>query len=88
MRTEVAIVGAGPAGLLLGALLPKAGIDNVVIERSSAEHVMSRIRAGVLEQGTVDLLDEVGCGARLHREGLVHEGIDIAYGGEVQRMDL
>ena len=88
MRTEVAIIGAGPAGLLLGALLTKAGIDNVIIERSSAEHVMSRIRAGVLEQGTVDLLDEVGCGARLHSEGLVHEGIDIAFGGEVHRMDL
>jgi len=88
MRTEVAIIGAGPAGLLLGALLTKAGIDNVIVERSSAEHVMGRIRAGVLEQGTVDLLDEVGCGDRLHREGLVHEGIDIAFGGALHRMDL
>ena len=88
MRTQVAIIGAGPAGLLLGALLTKAGIDNVIVERSSAEHVMGRIRAGVLEQGTVDLLDAVGCGTRLHREGLVHEGIDIAFGGAIHRMDL
>jgi p-hydroxybenzoate 3-monooxygenase len=88
MRTEVAIIGAGPAGLLLGALLTKAGIDNVIVERSSAAHVLSRIRAGVLEQGTVDLLDEVGCGTRLHREGLVHEGIDIAFGGGLHRVDL
>jgi len=88
MRTQVAIIGAGPAGLLLGALLTKAGIDNVIVERSSAEHVMGRIRAGVLEQGTVDLLDAVGCGTRLHREGLVHEGIDIAFGGARHRMDL
>jgi p-hydroxybenzoate 3-monooxygenase len=88
MRTQVAIIGAGPAGLLLGALLTKAGIDNVIVERSSAEHVMGRIRAGVLEQGTVDLLDAVGCGARLHREGLVHEGIDIAFGGAAHRVDL
>lgn len=88
MRTQVAIIGAGPAGLLLGALLGKAGIDNVILERSSAEHVTSRIRAGVLEQGTVDLLDEVGCGTRLHHDGLVHEGIDIAFGGALHRMDL
>ena len=88
MRTQVAIIGAGPAGLLLGALLGRAGIDNVIVERSSAEHVMARIRAGVLEQGTVDLLDEIGCGGRLHREGLVHEGIDIAFGGALHRMDL
>jgi p-hydroxybenzoate 3-monooxygenase len=82
------IVGAGPAGLLLGALLGRAGIDNVIIERSSAEHVLSRIRAGVLEQGTVDLLDEVGCGARLHADGLIHEGIDIAFGDTLHRIDL
>jgi p-hydroxybenzoate 3-monooxygenase len=88
MRTQVAIIGAGPAGLLLGQLLHRAGIDNVILERSSSAHVLSRIRAGVLEQGTVALLDEVGCGARLHAEGLVHDGIDIAFGDAVHRIDL
>lgn len=67
-RTQVAIVGAGPAGLLLGALLAKAGIDSVILEQRSAEYVLGRIRAGVLEQICVDLLDEAGVGARLHRE--------------------
>jgi len=88
MRTQVAIVGAGPAGLLLGQLLGRAGIDNVIVERSSAEHVLGRIRAGVLEQGTVDLLDEAGAGARVHAEGLIHEGIDIAFDGALHRLDL
>jgi p-hydroxybenzoate 3-monooxygenase len=74
MRTQVAIIGAGPAGLLLGQLLQKQGIDNVILERQTAEHVLSRIRAGLIEQSTVDLLDEVGVGARMHREGLVHDG--------------
>jgi p-hydroxybenzoate 3-monooxygenase len=88
MRTQVAIVGAGPAGLLLGALLHKAGIDNVIVERSSAAHVLSRIRAGVLEQGTVDLLKSVGCGTRLETEGLVHDGIELAFGDTLHRIDL
>lgn len=88
MRTKVAIVGAGPAGLLLGQLLQGAGIDNVIVERSSAAHVLSRIRAGVLEQGTVALLDAVGCGTRLHQEGLRHDGIEIAFGGVRHRIDL
>jgi len=88
MRTQVAIIGAGPAGLLLGALLSRAGIDNVIVERSTATHVLSRIRAGVLEQGTVAMLEEVGCGARLHSEGLVHEGIELAFGDELHRLDL
>lgn len=88
IRTQVAIVGAGPAGLLLGALLGRSGIDNIIVERASAEHVLSRIRAGVLEQGTVDLLDAVGCGARLHADGLIHEGIDIAFGDTLHRVDL
>jgi p-hydroxybenzoate 3-monooxygenase len=88
MRTRVAIIGAGPAGLLLGALLGRAGIDNVIVERSSAAHVLSRIRAGVLEQGTVDLLRSVGCASRLEAEGLVHEGIDIAFAGALHRVDL
>jgi p-hydroxybenzoate 3-monooxygenase len=88
MRTQVAIVGAGPAGLLLGQLLGQAGIDNVIVERASAEHVLGRIRAGVLEQGTVGLLEEVGCADRLHAEGLVHEGIDLAFAGVRHRIDL
>ncbi|HVX80711.1 MAG TPA: 4-hydroxybenzoate 3-monooxygenase [Devosiaceae bacterium] len=88
MRTQVAIIGAGPAGLLLGALLHKAGIDNVIIERATAEHVLSRIRAGVLERGTVALLESVGCAGRLKTEGLVHEGIDIAFGNTIHRVDL
>ncbi len=88
MRTQVAIVGAGPAGLLLGQLLHRAGIDAVVVERQSAEHVRGRIRAGVLEQVTVDLLDEIGIGARMHREGLVHEGIELLVGGKRHRVDL
>ncbi|MEP7241012.1 MAG: 4-hydroxybenzoate 3-monooxygenase [Devosia sp.] len=88
MRTQVAIIGAGPAGLLLGALLGEAGIDNVIVERSSATHVLSRIRAGVLEQGTVDLLTSVGCGGRLQAEGLVHDGIEIAFDDRLHRIDL
>ncbi len=79
MRTQVAIVGAGPAGLLLGALLHRHGIDNVVVEQRSADYVLGRIRAGVLEQVTVDLLDEAGVGQRLHREGLPHDGFDISF---------
>jgi p-hydroxybenzoate 3-monooxygenase len=88
MRTQVAIIGAGPAGLLLGALLGKAGIDTTIIERTGAAHVLSRIRAGVLEQGTVRLLESVGCAARLHAEGLVHEGISLAFDGRLHRIDL
>lgn len=67
-RTQVAIVGAGPAGLLLGQLLHRAGIDAVIIERQSADYVLGRIRAGVLEQVTMDLLDEAGVGQRMHQE--------------------
>ena len=88
MRTQVAIIGAGPSGLLLGQLLYKAGIDNIIIERQGAEYVLGRIRAGVLEQVAVDLLDECGVGARMHREGLVHEGIELLFRGERHRIDL
>ena len=87
-RTQVAIVGAGPSGLLLGQLLAQAGIDAVVLERQTGEHVLGRIRAGVLEQISVDLLDDVGVGARLHREGLVHEGFEILWRGRRHRIDL
>jgi p-hydroxybenzoate 3-monooxygenase len=79
LKTQVAIIGAGPSGLLLGQLLAKHGIENIVVERQSKEYVLSRIRAGVLEQGTVGLLDEAGVGERLHREGLIHHGFDIAF---------
>ncbi len=88
MRTQVAIVGAGPAGLLLGALLAKAGIDNVILEQRSGAYVLGRIRAGVLEQICVDLLDEAGAGARLHREGLVDDGFVLVFGGQAHRIDL
>jgi p-hydroxybenzoate 3-monooxygenase len=88
MRTQVAIIGAGPSGLLLGQLLFKAGIDNIIIERQSGEYVLSRIRAGVLEQVTVDLLDECGIGARMHREGLVHHGIELLFKGTRHRIDM
>jgi p-hydroxybenzoate 3-monooxygenase len=87
-RTQIAIIGAGPAGLLLGQLLHKYGIDNVILERKDPDYVLSRIRAGVLEQGAVDMLDEAGVGARLHQEGLVHDGIEIAFGGVRHRIDL
>ena len=77
MKTQVAIIGAGPSGLLLGALLHKDGIDNVILEQRSADYVLGRIRAGVLEQVTVDLLDEAGVGARMHAEGLPHDGFEM-----------
>jgi p-hydroxybenzoate 3-monooxygenase len=87
-RVQVGIIGSGPAGLLLGQLLHNAGIENVILERRSKDYVLGRIRAGVLEQGTVDLLDQAGCGERMHREGLVHEGIDLAFDGRHHRIDL
>jgi len=88
MRTQVAIVGAGPAGLLLGQLLYRAGIDNVIVERQSAEYVLGRIRAGILEQVTVDLMDEAGVGARLHREGIIHRSIELAFNGRRHPIDV
>ncbi|ESR26194.1 4-hydroxybenzoate 3-monooxygenase [Lutibaculum baratangense] len=88
MRTQVAIVGSGPAGLLLGQLLHEAGVDNVIVERKSKEYVLGRIRAGVLEQGLVDLLDEAKASDRLHREGLVHHGVEIASIERRLRIDM
>lgn len=87
MRTQVAIIGAGPAGLLLGQLLHHNGIDNVILERTSREHVRGRIRAGVLEAGTVNLLNRAG-GTRVNAEGLIHEGIELAFAGTRHRIDL
>ncbi|HEY2884275.1 MAG TPA: 4-hydroxybenzoate 3-monooxygenase [Rhizomicrobium sp.] len=88
MRTKVAIIGAGPAGLLLGQLLRSYGIDNVVLERHTGEYVLGRIRAGLLEEGTVALMDEVGAGKRAHAEGLIHDGIELAFGGHRHRIDM
>ncbi len=88
MRTQVAIIGAGPAGLLLSHLLHLQGIASVVLEAQSRKHVEERIRAGVLEQGTVDLLVEAGIGERLRREGLVHHGLELRFGGRGHRVDL
>ena len=88
MKTRIAIIGAGPSGLLLGQLLRNAGIDNVIIERQTPDYVLGRIRAGVLEQGTVDLTREAGVSERMDREGRVHEGIDMIFGGTVVRIDL
>jgi p-hydroxybenzoate 3-monooxygenase len=88
MRTQVVIIGAGPSGLLLGQLLHRAGIDNVILERHSAEHVLGRIRAGVLEQVTVDVLDAAGVGQRLHAQGLPHDGFDLLFNGDRHRIDL
>ena len=87
-RVQVGIIGSGPAGLLLGQLLHRAGIETVVLERRSRDYVLGRIRAGVLEQGAVGLLDKAGCGARLHSEGLVHSGVNLAFDGALHRIDL
>jgi len=87
-RTQVAIIGAGPSGLLLGQLLHRAGIANVIVERQSGDYVLGRIRAGVLEQTTCDLLDEAGVGGRMHEEGLVHGGVELCFGGARHRIDM
>ena len=88
MRTQVAIIGAGPAGLLLGQLLHRAGVDNVILESRSQDYVLARVRAGVLESGTVALLKRAGVGERCKAEGLVHDGFDLAFGGARHRIDL
>ncbi|MFL1464071.1 4-hydroxybenzoate 3-monooxygenase [Roseococcus sp. DSY-14] len=88
IRTQVAIIGAGPAGLLLAQLLHRAGVDSLVIERQSRPYIEGRIRAGLLEQGSVDTLTEAGLGERLHREGLAHEGMELRFAGGNQRIEL
>ena len=87
-RTQVGIIGAGPAGLLLSQQLHRAGIDTLVLERRSRDYVLGRIRAGVLERGTVEQLTEAGVGARLAREALLHEGVGLAFAGRHHRLDL
>lgn len=87
-RTQVGIVGAGPAGLLLGQLLHLQGIDSVILEKSEREHVIERVRAGVLEQGTVDLMRQIGAGDRLDREGLRHDGLYLSFRGERHHIDM
>ncbi len=88
MRVQVAIIGSGPSGLLLGQLLQLAGIDNVILERRNRDYVLGRIRAGVLEEGTVQLLDRAQVSKRLHQEGLIHTGFDISFAGGRHRIDL
>ena len=88
MRTQVVIIGSGPAGLMLGQLLQLAGIDTVILEQKSREYVLARIRAGVLEQGCVDLLERIGVAKRLHKEGLAHQGFEICFGGKRHRINL
>ncbi|MCC5045810.1 FAD-dependent monooxygenase, partial [Xanthomonas campestris] len=88
MRTQIAIVGAGPSGLLLGELLLRDGIDTLIVERQTPEHVLARIRAGILEQGSVELLQRAGVGDRLQREGLSHHGFELSLDGRRERIDL
>ena len=88
MRQQVVIIGAGPAGLLLGCLLDNAGIDNIILERQTKNYVLARIRAGILEQTTVDMLHYAGAGARLAQEGIAHHGVNIAFGQELEKIAL
>lgn len=88
MRTQVVIIGSGPSGLLLGQLLHKAGIDNVILDRVSRDYILGRIRAGVLEEGMVELMKEAGVAQRLLKEGLPHDGIELAFDGKRHRIDM
>lgn len=88
MRTKVAIIGSGPSGLLLGQLLTNAGIENIIIDRVGKDHILGRVRAGVLEEGTVGLVDRAGVGERLHREGLPHDGYSLTFDNRDHRIDL
>lgn len=88
MKTQVAIIGGGPSGLLLSQLLHTRGIDSVILERKTKDYVLSRIRAGVLEQGLVKLMEEAGCAQRLHAEGIVHDGTHVSYGDQMFRIDF
>jgi len=88
MRTQVAIIGSGPSGLLLGELLTEAGIDNIILDRVAKDYILGRVRAGVLEEGTVGLIDKARAGQRMHAEGLAHDGFSLAFDGRDHRIDL
>ena len=88
MKTQVIIIGGGPSGLLLAQLLHVRGISSVVLERKTKQYVLGRIRAGVLEQGLVSLMEEAGCADRMHAEGFTHDGTLVSYGDEMFRVDF
>ena len=88
MRTQVAIIGSGPSGLLLGQLLTKAGIDNIILDRVDRDYILGRIRAGVLEAGMVKMLDQADAGERMHKQGLPHDGFGLSFDGKPFRIDL
>lgn len=88
MRTQVAIIGSGPSGLLLGQLLTNAGIDNVILDRVSKDYILGRVRAGVLEEGMVSMMERAGAADRMHRDGLPHDGFSLAFDGRDHRIDL
>lgn len=88
MRTKIVIIGAGPAGLLLGQLLENEGIETVILERRSQDYVLGRIRAGVLEQSTVELMERAGVSERMHAEGLIHDGVELSFDGDTHRFDF
>jgi p-hydroxybenzoate 3-monooxygenase len=88
IRTQVCIIGSGPSGLLLGQLLHNIGVETVILDRVSKDYILGRVRAGVLETGTMELLDRAGAGERMHREGLVHDGFDIAFDGTCHNVGL
>ena len=88
MRTQVGIIGAGPAGLMLARLLHLQGIESIIIENRSREYIENRIRAGLIEHWAADLLTDVGVGDRLQREGMLHWGINIGINGDLQRIDF
>lgn len=88
MRVQVAIIGSGPSGLLLGQLLGNAGIETVILDRTSRAHILSRVRAGVLEEGTTRLMNQAGVGVRMQQEGLPHDGFSLAFDGRDHRIDL
>ncbi|RYE62143.1 MAG: 4-hydroxybenzoate 3-monooxygenase, partial [Rhizobiaceae bacterium] len=88
MRTQVAIIGSGPSGLLLGQLLTNAGIENVILDRVSKDYILGRVRAGVLEEGMVSMMERAGAADRMHRDGLPHDGFSLAFDGRDHRIDL